>query len=287
MTALLPTLLLCWYIYEKDRVEKEPFGLLSLLFLAGGIGFLPAFFLQRDFAAHLDGWFAAHLSFSVEGTALFDSVGAQLGHAALFGFVGVALVENCVKWLVLCGLTRKSRHFNSLFDGLIYACFVSLGFAAFESVCFAWQNGWDTLLLRLATALPCHLLIGVLMGYGYTISHTVRVAKQTEQRLIQNGVLAVAKVRGEKRWLAASFLAPFFIQGVYVLSGSFHSVLVETLFYIAVALLFVACFVGIHLLSDKDQPTEKSSCTLLVRRHPEVDAASLRQAVAAEVPYEQ
>lgn len=283
LIALLPTLLLCWYIYEKDRVEKEPKGLLSLLFLAGGIGFIPAYFAERGLSDLIDGWFSSRLSVSAEGAFLFDSVGAQLGHAALFGFIGVALVENSIKWLVLVGITRKSRHFNSLFDGLIYACFVSLGFAAFESVLYAWQNGWDTLWLRLATAIPCHLLIGVLMGYGYTLWHTVHSAQKAECRLVQDGTLSAAKIRGAGGLLALSFIVPVFVQGAYVLSGSFHSSLIDLLFYIAVGILFVLCFVGIHLLSDKDKPTEKTSLILLSRKHPDVDIDVLR----AEVPYEQ
>ncbi len=286
LAALLPTLLLCWYIYKKDRVEKEPLGLLSLLFLAGGAGFLPAFFAERGIAGMIDGWFAAHMSFSPEGAALFDSIGVQLGHAALVGFLGVALVENVIKWIVLVLLTRKSRHFNSLFDGLIYASFVSLGFAAVESVCFAWQNGWDTLWLRLATAIPCHLLIGVLMGYGYTLWHTVGSAQRAERRLVREGVVSKEKIRGAGGLLAASLIVPFVTQGVYTLSGSFSSTLIDSLFYMAVGMLFAACFVGIRLLSDKDKPTEKTSFILLSRKHPDADADTLRKAVAEEVPYE-
>ncbi len=285
LIALLPALLLCWYIYEKDRVEKEPFGLLALLFAVGGVGFVPAVFAERGIANIIDGWFNANMSFSPEGATLFDSISTQFGHAALFSFLGIALIENAVKWLVLVLLTRNSRHFNSLFDGLIYASFVSLGFAAFESVCFAWQNGWDTLWLRLATAIPCHLLVGVLMGYGYTLWHTVRTAQRIERRLVSEEAVSCAKIRGAGGLLAASFVAPFVTQGLYVLTGSFHSTLINALFYMAVGILFAACFVGIHLLSDKDQPTAKTSFILLSRAHLNADAALLRQA-AEEVRHE-
>ncbi len=285
LVALLPALLLCWYIYEKDRVEKEPIGLLSLLFFAGGVGFIPAFFAQRGVTGIIDGWFASHLSFSPEGAAMFDSFGAQLGHAALCGF-GIALVENVIKWLLLVLITRKSRHFNALFDGLIYAAFVSLGFAAFESVCFAWQNGWDTLWLRLVNAIPCHLLIGVLMGYGYTLWHTFATAQRIERRFVQNGILSKKGIRGAGGLLAASFTAPFITQGLYVLSGSFHSAVIDLLFYVAVGVLFAACFVGIHLLSDKDKPTEKMAYILLSRKHPDLNGDILHEAIAEEVPYE-
>ena len=32
LAALIPAVLLCWYIYSKDKIEKEPAGLLFLLF---------------------------------------------------------------------------------------------------------------------------------------------------------------------------------------------------------------------------------------------------------------
>ncbi len=286
LIALLPAVLLCWYIYEKDRVEKEPPGLLSLLFLAGGCGFIPAFFAERGLTGVADLWFASHMSFSPEGTVSFDSFGMHFGHAALCAFIGIALTENVIKWLLLVVITHKSRHFNSLFDGLIYASFVSLGFAAFESICFAWQNGWDTLWLRLATAIPCHLLVGVLMGYGYTLWHTFRSANRVERQLVQSGVLSHEKIHGTGALLAISFAAPCITQGLYLLSGSFHSAIIDILFYVAVALLFAACFVGIHLLSDKDKPTEKTSYILLARKHPDADSELLHKAIVGEVPHE-
>ncbi len=285
LVALLPTLLLCWYIYEKDRVEKEPKGLLGLLFLVGGIGFIPAYFAERGIAGLIDGWFASRLSFSAEGALLFDNAGVAFAHTALFAFCGVALVENSIKWLLLVLITRKSRHFNCLFDGLIYASFVSLGFAAFESVAYAWQNGWDTLWLRLATAIPCHLLIGVLMGYGYTLWHTFDSAQKAERRLVQDGTVSAANIRGAGGFLTAGFVVPLLTQGLYVTVGSFYSALVSTLFYVAVGILFVLCFVGIHLLSDKDNPTEKTSLILLLRKHPDTDITLLREAINAEVSY--
>jgi len=275
LVAILPALLLCWYVYEKDRVEKEPIGLLSLLFLVGGIGFVPAFFAERGMMTLIDTWFEASFAFSSEGIAQFDNIGAQLGHAALYAFLGVALIENVIKWLLLVLITRKSRHFNCLFDGVVYACFVSLGFAAFENVAYAWLNGWDTLWLRLVTSLPCHLLIGVLTGCFYTLWHTVETAQKTEKALVADGKLPDARVRGAGRLAAASFAVPALTQGLYVLSGTFHSAVIDTLFYVAVGILFALCFVCIHHLSDKDRPTEKASFVLILRKHPDADAALL------------
>ena len=40
--ALLPAIALCSYIFAKDRVEKEPIGLLLLLFGLGAVSCYPA-----------------------------------------------------------------------------------------------------------------------------------------------------------------------------------------------------------------------------------------------------
>ena len=45
--GLIPALILCGYIYFKDRVEKEPISLLALLFIAGALSYIPAFFAEN------------------------------------------------------------------------------------------------------------------------------------------------------------------------------------------------------------------------------------------------
>ena len=41
IAAIAPALVLCIYVFKKDRVEKEPAGLLAKLFLFGALSSIP------------------------------------------------------------------------------------------------------------------------------------------------------------------------------------------------------------------------------------------------------
>ena len=45
--AIIPSVLLCLYVYEKDVVEKEPVMMLLRLFFLGVLITVPTFFMER------------------------------------------------------------------------------------------------------------------------------------------------------------------------------------------------------------------------------------------------
>ena len=55
-------------------------------------------------------------------------------YALFTNFIATALVEEGFKWIALHLATIKISEFDSLFDGVVYGAFVSLGFAALENV---------------------------------------------------------------------------------------------------------------------------------------------------------
>ncbi|MBQ1224165.1 MAG: PrsW family intramembrane metalloprotease, partial [Oscillospiraceae bacterium] len=127
--ALLPALVLCIFVFIKDRVEKEPFSLLLLLFILGVISCFPAAEIEGVLFSALDGIFAP-FTYVKDGVTYLSGISYYIYHALKY-FIGVALVEEGVKFLALFLVTRNNKNFNCLFDGLIYSVFVSLGFAAF------------------------------------------------------------------------------------------------------------------------------------------------------------
>ncbi len=85
-------------------------------------------------------------------------------------FIQAALVEEGFKFLVLNNF--KSKIFN-LFDSLKFSILISLGFAMVENIGFAFKglnNGfgaYETIILRMLTAIPGHFIFGLYMGYIY------------------------------------------------------------------------------------------------------------------------
>lgn len=176
LLALAPVFIILFYIYFRDKYEKEPFKLLALSLVAGIIIVLPVIFIERLIMA------------------LQPEMG-QLMDAGYNAFLVAALVEEAFKFLALYLLIWKSKEFNEKFDGIVYAVFISLGFAAVENVLYVTGGGIEVGLIRAITAVPAHALFGVTMGYYFGIARMY------------------IELRKKYIWLA--FLVPFVLHGIY------------------------------------------------------------------------
>ena len=268
--ALVPALLLCWYIYAKDRVEKEPIGLLLLLFLTGGALYLPAILAENAIIGLFDGVFAADIEYSLTGVATFLSTGARVKHSLLCGFIAIAVIEEAAKWLVLYLITFKNKNFSHLFDGVVYSVFVSLGFAAAENVRFAVMDGWDTFVIRSLTSVPAHMIFGVLMGVAYTAWHMWLLAKKKEKILEGEGVIKIEKTVKSGHWLFVSLALPIAVHGFYSFTELFDSETVTAAYYAAILILFAICFVYLRWLSAVDRVDDEVAFGLLGVKYPEL-----------------
>jgi len=144
--ALAPVLILLAYIYFRDKYEKEPIGLLLKGMIAGGLITIPIMYLEFSLTI---------LSVLFEG----------IFNAAYMAFVVAGFTEETFKFLAVMLIFWYSKEFNEKFDGIVYAVFVSLGFAAVENIMYVLEHGSGVGLLRAITAVPAHLLFGVVMGY--------------------------------------------------------------------------------------------------------------------------
>lgn len=148
IVALGPIFVILIYIYIRDKYEKEPWGLLVKTFIAGALITLPIIFVEdilSAFAVNLEGlWNAAYTAFIVAG-----------------------FTEELFKYLVVFLFILKNSNFNERFDGIVYAVFVSLGFAAVENILYVYNYGMNTGLLRAITAVPAHALFGIVMGFYF------------------------------------------------------------------------------------------------------------------------
>lgn len=273
LAAMLPALLLCLYIYHKDRVEKEPASLLAILFGAGAAVYIPAYFGERFISGLFDKLFADKITFSLSGIASFTDTSSMLSHHALCAFFGMALVEELLKFLLLFLITRKNKNFGCLFDGVVYSTFVSLGFAAAENIAFAWINGWDTLLLRSVTTVPSHLFFGIIMGFFYTYWHIRSIASKKEKALSAEGKISSLKLKSPALFLTAAILMPIAVHGVYSLVSMIQTSASRVSFYIFLAILYIGCFAAAYKLSKADEENETTVDRLIAKKHPELKRA--------------
>ena len=157
LTALLPIAILAFYIYRKDCKSPEPTGQL-----------LKAFFLGV-----LSVPLSLCISTPLDVLGMYSMEPSTVAGAISTSFWGAAIPEEIAKFIMLWLVLRKNRCFDEKMDGIVYAVFVSLGFAALENVMYLFANV-DTYLsvgiTRAIFALPGHFCFGILMGYYYSLA---------------------------------------------------------------------------------------------------------------------
>lgn len=153
LASILPVLVLLFFVYRKDKLQPEPFGKLLLTFFVGCLSVVPAIGLEM----------AMQLFTPAEPVA-----------AALFdGFVVAAFCEELCKLVLLYWVVWKSPHFDEYFDGIVYAAFLSLGFACVENIGYVLMTPEApmlTALFRGLLAVPAHFLFAVIMGYHLALA---------------------------------------------------------------------------------------------------------------------
>jgi RsiW-degrading membrane proteinase PrsW (M82 family) len=175
--AVLPALFLMGYIYKHDRIEKEPFSLLTKLVISGVYSAFLAIVLERI------------------GTALLDNAGfTDRTQYIIWTAVMVGVAEEVAKFIFLYIRSWNTPHFNYRYDGIVYAVFVSLGFAAFENIKYVFYYGIGVAPSRALLAVPAHMAFGVFMGsfYGWAKIHDVYGQEGKAKFLLLLGILCAA-----------------------------------------------------------------------------------------------
>ena len=223
LAAVVPAILLMRYIYKQDRIEKEPPGLLLNLVWRGVLAALVAIVLETISQTILD--------------SLVSPDNPK--YVVLLAFLVVAVVEEGCKFFFLYRRTWCDPNFNYRFDAIVYAVFVSLGFAAFENVKYVFNYGLSVVLPRAILAIPGHMGFAVFMGIFY----------------------GRAKLRAD--WgdrtgcrvnLVLGYLAAVLLHGIYdtcCMSGTTLSTIV---FVVFVAAMYLSVFLLVRHESKTDAP---------------------------------
>jgi RsiW-degrading membrane proteinase PrsW (M82 family) len=151
IASATPVIIFLYLIYQKDH-EKEPWNLL-LICLLGGI-------------------FSAFLSFllSYPLSKLEVVFSGDFLSSLHLSFLVAAIPEELAKFVVLYKIIWKRPEFDSYYDGIIYAVFVSLGFALFENILYVFEGGLSVAFFRAILAVPGHGFFAVLMGYYFSLA---------------------------------------------------------------------------------------------------------------------
>lgn len=269
IAALFPAIALMIYIFKKDRAEKEPIGLIVLLFFAGVIIAKPAGWTEGLVSPIISNLFS-NVGYVEDGTRYLGTVPFYI-YTFLDNFFGVALIEEGFKFIALFFLTYKNKNFNSLFDGMVYSVAVSLGFAAIENVMYAFAYGWETVLMRMILSVPAHMFFSVLMGYFYSFWNVFRHVDTLEKDAKQKGMISASKKPVNKgKQLALAIVVPTIIHGFFDFCLSADSTFFLVVFYIFVIALYIFCFMRIHKFSKSDVMYGHLLLTVFLKRNQNV-----------------
>ena len=156
--AVLPALILLFYTFMQDKMQREPFKMIVKGFLFGILSVFVSFVI----------------SIPLQRLGLFgdDPYSLQtFGEAVRMAFLGAAVPEETAKLLCLWLFLRKNRFFDERMDGIVYAVCVGMGFAGFENVGYVFGSpDWITVgITRSLTSIPGHFGFAVLMGYFFSL----------------------------------------------------------------------------------------------------------------------
>lgn len=274
--ALIPAIVLCCYVYRKDRADKEPIGFLLFLMALGALSAVPVIITSDPVNNFIDSFFSS-FGTEEEGAVYLSKPLYQI-YLFISNTIGVALIEEGFKWIALYFSTKDSKHFNSLFDGVIYAVFVSLGFAALENVKYTFSYGLETGLMRAFTSVPGHMFFGVLMGTYYTMWNVYNEASVFEKNCISNGLITVKKpcISG-KNYLRSSIIFPVLAHGIYDYFCSYPSTLFTVLFYAFLFILYITQFRRISYISKFDRSELTVAKGILVNKYPQLRECFAKQ----------
>ena len=223
LAAVLPAVFLMRYVYRKDTAEKEPPALLASLVLMGVFAALAAMVLERI------------------GEGILSRLVSQSSrwYVILLAFLVVGAAEEGCKLFFLRRRSWWDPNFNYRFDGVVYAVFVSLGFAAFENILYVFRYGLSVVLPRALLAIPGHMGFAVFMGCFYG---RAKLCEACGDETGKQGNLFLG-------WLSATVL-----HGIYDSCAMIGSGLATVLFVVFIIAMYCGVYRTIKRESATDSP---------------------------------
>lgn len=220
--AVIPAVVLLVKVYKVDHLDKESPRLLWNLVVRGVIATVFAMLTE---------WMGEFVlsSFVQEGTVLYNF---------LLYFIVVAVSEEGFKYLLMKQRTWKDPEFNFQFDGVVYAVFVSLGFALWENISYVLMYGFGTALIRAVTAVPGHACFGVFMGAWYGLSRKYESYGMHSQ---------------SKTCRVVALLSSIVLHGCYDFTASIENQNYAWIFVAFVVVMFIVAFRLVKKLSQNDR----------------------------------
>jgi len=221
--AILPSIIIGYSIYRSDKVEKEPITELLKAFLLGIVSAILTVFLSYLFGI---------IKINVTGIKTLPGL-------FCYAMIGISLVEEGCKWFCTYFFLHKNKNYNYLFDGIVYAAFVSLGFATVENVIYSLVGGLEAVLIRGVLTVPAHVFFAVFMGYYMSFAKVARLQEDKKNYVT---------------FLTLSLLIPTLLHGFFDFLLLSEKGIFLVLFFFFVIFLYTISICQIRKLSSMERP---------------------------------
>ena len=178
--SILPVIILMIYIYRQDKYQKEPIKSLAKAFIGGILAIL------------VDIVLVTCINMIYQSDTVFYSA-----------FLEAGIPEELSKLIIFLIFIWRDKNFDEYMDGIVYACFIGLGFACIENIMYVFEAaeesvgaGIGTGVVRALLSVPGHFLFGVVLGYFLALA---KFGKKPIYILL--GLLAAATCHGLFDWL--------------------------------------------------------------------------------------
>jgi len=180
--AIIPGILFSFFIIRQDKYEKEPKLYLAISFALG--------MLVTGIAYCIEKWAddKMQLYTAEQNIDTYEHFGILM----LSAFIITALTEEVLKFLPLLLFAYQRDDFNEPMDGIVYSVMIAMGFATVENILYT-QYGWRTTLIRAFTAVPAHVVFGIILGYYAGLA---KFNKEKQLKYLLTGLFIAVLIHG-------------------------------------------------------------------------------------------
>lgn len=234
LLAIIPVILLCVFVFARDK-RKEPIKTVFFTLFLGCLSVIPVIIVELL----LDQFFPTD-----ENSLVYFILNRDFISVFVNVLVGIALVEEFFKWLVIMKTSYFKSVMDEIYDGIVYGTFASLGFALVENILyvisyanqFGLSYGFEIGLKRGLISIPGHASFGIMMGFFLGYAKLWKVRRNSGKTSL---------------FMILSLVVPILLHTVYdsLLMYNAHVVL----FYLFIISLYITCFILVFKISKDDQ----------------------------------
>ena len=215
--AVIPSILLCLYIYYMDVVEKEPIRLLLTLFFVGILLTVPARFFEQ----------------LIISTTKLDY--NNIKDSFFLSFFVIALVEEGYKFIALFASSWKNKEFNHKYDAIVYGVFISLGFATLENIEYIFNNEINIALYRGLISVPAHAFYAIAAGFFIGLAKEKSMRNEHKKKIL---------------YLLLALIVPIILHGTFDFLLLVENSVMFGIFFAFVIFLYLLSFFIINKTHD-------------------------------------